>query len=315
MTRMAVITPSIARDFELCEALNRSVLDNSPSSVEHHVIVPRPDFELFARLAAPRTRVHCEDNFLPRGFVRVPFSNLTVNLHRPFPPVRGWILQQVVKLAAVAASDADVVVLVDSDIEFLRPFTADTFVNEEVVRFYRKADEIDGRLPRHVLWHRVARALLGLPPAEPPYPDYVSSLLAWDPAIVRQALHRVAATTGRPWATAIAGQLHFSEWTLYGVFVDNALGPRARSFASDDARCLTYWDEAPLNQQSANDFVAGLRPTDVAAMISAKSGTPLAVRRAAFAALRGQATAGENVDTRKHLPAFHGVPALRGDQA
>jgi hypothetical protein len=286
MTRMAVITPSIARDYELCAALSRSVLEHSTPSVEHHIIVPRRDVEVFTRLEGPRTRIRCELDFLPRSFVPVPFKNITINLSRPFPPVRGWILQQVVKLAAVAASDADVVVLVDSDIEFLRPFTSETFLQRDVVRFYRKPDEIDGRLPRHVLWHRAARALLGLPTAEPPYPDYVSSLLAWNPAIVRQMLARVAATGGRPWTTMIASQLHFSEWTLYGVFVDQVLGAHAKSFESDDPLCLAYWADTPLTPDGAVDFVAGLRPTDIAAMISAKSHTPPEARRAAFAALR-----------------------------
>ena len=41
MTRMAVITPSFAPDFELCADLNRSVLAHSPDSVRHHIIVPR----------------------------------------------------------------------------------------------------------------------------------------------------------------------------------------------------------------------------------------------------------------------------------
>ena len=38
MARMAVITPSFAPDFELCVALNRSVLDNSPrhGPASHH---------------------------------------------------------------------------------------------------------------------------------------------------------------------------------------------------------------------------------------------------------------------------------------
>ena len=292
MKRMAVITPSFAPDFELCADLHRSVLDYSPDSVHHHIIVPRPDLKLFGRLAGPRTHIRCEADLLPRSFVPVPFSKFTVNLSRPFPPVRGWILQQVVKLAAVAASEDDVVLLVDSDIEFVRPFTVETFVRDGVVRFYRKPDEIDERLPRHMIWHRVARALLGLPPAEPPYTDYISSLLAWDPAIVRRMLARVTATTGRPWTTAIAGQLHFSEWTLYGVFVDDVIGAPANSFASDDPLCLAYWDETPLNRDGAVDFLRGVRPTDVAAMISAKSRTPLAVRRAAFAGHRAARTAG-----------------------
>jgi hypothetical protein len=103
-----------------------------------------------------------------------------VNLRRPFPSVRSWILQQVLKLAAAAASEDDVVLLVDSDIEFVRPFTPETFIRDGVVLFYRKPNGINERLPRHVIWQRAVRTLLGLPPAEPPYADYISSLLAWD---------------------------------------------------------------------------------------------------------------------------------------
>jgi hypothetical protein len=281
--RMSVITPSFAPDFELCADLHRSVLECLPSSVYHHIIVPRSDLKLFAQLTDARTHIHCEADLLPASFVHVPFSKLTVNLGQPFPPVRGWILQQLVKLAAVAASEDDVVLLVDSDIEFIQPFGVETFVRNGVVRFYRKPDEIDERLPRHMTWHRVARALLGLPPAVPPYTDYISSLLAWDPAIVRRMLARVTATTGRPWTTAIARQLHFSEWTLYGVFVDEVIGAPANSFASDDPLCLAYWGTTPLNEDGAVDFLRGVQSTDVAAMISAKSRTLVAIRRAAFA--------------------------------
>lgn len=300
MTRLAVVTPSFAPDVELCADLHRSVLDHSPASVHHHIVVPRRDLQLFGRLAGPRTHLHCEQDLLPRRFVRIGSTRYTVNLARPFPPVRGWILQQVLKLAAVAASDADVVLLVDSDIEFVRPFTVETFARDGVVRFYRRPGEIDERLPRHVIWHRAARVLLGLPPQEPPYPDYVSSLLAWDPEIVRRMLARIEETTGQPWPTAVARQLHLSEWTLYGVYVDGVLGAPATSFASDDPLCHAYWEETALDSDGARAFLGGVRPTDVAAMISAKSRTPLAVRRAAFAAHR--AGPRDGVPGGSHLP-------------
>ena len=284
MTRLAVITPSYEPDFGLCEGLSRSVLENSPETVHHHIIVPRRDLELFARLAGPRTHIRCEADFLPSSFVPVPFSKFTMNFRRPFPPVRGWILQQVLKLAAVAAFHDDAVVLVDSDIEFIRPFTPETFVRQGVVRFYRKPNADDERLPRHMVWHRVARTLLGLPPAgPPPYPNYVSSLLAWDPAIVRRMLSHISHITGRPWPTVVGGQLHFSEWTLYGVYVDHVIGAPADSFCSDHSLCHAYWDEVPLNVEDAAKFLSRVQFADVAAMISAKSRTPLAVRRAAFA--------------------------------
>jgi hypothetical protein len=292
MTRMALITPSFGPDFERCVDLHSSVMENAPDCAHHYIIVPREDLRLFGQLAGRRTHIHCESDFLPGSFVSIPFSKFTVNLQRPFPPVRGWILQQLVKLAAAAASEEDVVVMVDSDIEFIRPFTAETFVNGGHVRFYRMPGAVDARLPRHMIWHRVARQLLGLPAAEPPYPDYIASLLAWDPKIVRQMLARVTEAAGRPWTTAIAGQLHFSEWTLYGVFVDGLLGAPGKSIVSDDPLCLAHWGTSPLTRETAREFLAGLRSTDVAAMISAKSGTPLEVKRAAFAAQRASRAPG-----------------------
>lgn len=288
MTRLAVITPSFGPDFELCADLNRSVLRNSPDTIHHQIIVPQSDRDLFGRLAGPRTHIRSEADFLPRSFVRLPFSAFTINLWRPLPPVRGWILQQIIKLAAVAASNEDVVVLVDSDVEFIRPFSAETFVQDGVVRLYRLPGEIDARLPRHVIWHHVARKLLGLPQAQPPLTDYISSLLAWDPNVVRRMLSHIAATTGQPWASAIGSQLHFSEWTLYGVFVDEVMGPGANSFASDDPLCLAHWGTVPLTHESATEFMRRARPTDIAAMISAKSRTPLDVKRAAFANYHAQ---------------------------
>ncbi|MDG4764274.1 DUF6492 family protein [Solwaraspora sp. WMMD406] len=286
MSELAVITPSFGPDFDLCAALHRSVLAHSPDSVRHHIIVPRADLSRFAELRGDRTVLHDEAEFLPGSVRPVPGTKYSVNLRRPFPPLRGWILQQVIKLAAAARIEADVVVLVDSDIEFVRPFSAETFRRDGVVRFYRKPDEVDQRLPRHVRWHEVARTLLGLAQQPPPYPDYVSSLLAWDPVVVRALLARIESVTGRRWADVVGAQLHFSEWTLYGVFVDEVLGgPAARSFTSEDTLCHAYWDETPLDATSITGFLDAITPSDVAVMISAKSRTPFALRRAALAEL------------------------------
>jgi hypothetical protein len=303
MKRMSVITKSFAPDFDLCADLHRSVLACAPDTVHHHIIVPRQDLDLFDRLAGSRTHIHCEADFLPRSFVPVPFSNFTINVRQAFPPVRGWILQQIVKLAAVAASEDDVVLVADSDVEFVRPFGVETFLRGSMARFYRNPNTIAEQLPRHMIWQRTARALLGLPPGTPPYTDYILPMVVCDPTLVRRMLERVAATTGRPWTTAIAKQLHFSEWTLYGVFVDEVIGAPAKSFVSGDSLCWTYWDEIPLDPDGAAHFLRGVRSTDVAAMISAKSRTPLAVRRAAFAGYRAALAKGRNIihsDTRTH---------------
>jgi hypothetical protein len=283
-TTLEIITPSFAGDFELCRDLHRSVLALTGANVRHQILVPARDVDLFSQLAGARTVIRPESQVLPHSFVRSPWGNWTINIRRPFPPVRGWILQQLVKLAAVAQSQADVVVVVDSDIEFVRAFSADTFRDGDAVRFYCLPDGVTATMPRHVLWHQAARRLLGLPEAPPPpLPDYISSLIAWDPAIVRRLLERVEAVTRRRWFDAIAAQLHFSEWTLYGVYVDEIHGRRRPG--SDRSLCHAYWGTVPLDDDSAAKFFAQLAPDDVAIMVSAKTHTPLAVRRAAFRAL------------------------------
>ena len=99
---------------------------------------------------------------------------------------------------------------------------------------------------------------------------------------MRRLLQRVESVTGERWTDAIGRQVHFSEWTLYGVFVDEVLGGSARSFSSENALCHTYWDEVPLSEGTLQEFLAATEPDDIAVMISAKSRTPVAVRRAGF---------------------------------
>jgi hypothetical protein len=285
MSSVAVITPSYAPDFELCRDLNRSVLEWTPPDVDHHVIVPARDRKLFGRLRGPRTEVWTVDQFVPSRMLPVPRMNMWLNVRRPYPPVRGWVMQQVVKLRAAAALGADVLVLADSDVIFVRPVTEDTFESDGRVRFYRSDDAVDEEMRRHVMWHDVARRLLGLPPAgPPPLPDYVSALNVWERRVVLALRDRIERVTGRPWLDAIASELHVSEFILYGVFVDGVLGTSADVFAADSMLCHSYWGSSPLAPAAAAGFVRGLSPEDVAVMISAKSGTPLEVRREAFRA-------------------------------
>ena len=289
---MVVLTVSYGPDFEVCRDLNRSVLAFTDEAVRHHIVVSRRDLARFSVLAGPRTDVDDLSAFLPRSIVRLPLDRYWINLARPFPPSRGWIVQQLVKLAFTAQSSADVVLHVDSDVTLIRPVTATTFVKNGIVRFYRMPDEIDERLPRHVIWHRVARAMLGLPDANPRFSDYVSAMVAWNPAIVREMGERIAQVRRRPWLTTVGSHLHFSESTLYGVFVDEVVGPAATRFDSADSLCRSYWNHEPLDAEGLTHFLAGVQSHDVAVLISSKSNTPLTLRRSAIGSMFAQTESG-----------------------
>lgn len=283
MTELAVITPSFRGDAELFADLHRSVLEFTPPDTVHHVFVPPGDRTLFSRYAGPRCRVRTKNELLSRRYLRIGRSDLYVNARRPWPPVRGWVTQQAIKLAATAEVDADVVLLADSDVVLVRPVTADRFRAEGHPILYREDQGVTADMTRHVIWHRIARELFGLPPAPPPpLPDYVSPFNFWDPAIVRALQHRIQETTGRHWLDAFTGQLHISEFILYGVFVDGVLSAAGPRPPTDVLVCHNAWQRTPLDRDGAIAFADRLPPEAVAMMISAQSRTPLDVRRAAI---------------------------------
>jgi Family of unknown function (DUF6492) len=299
--RFAVVTPTYAPDFEICMDLHRSVLEHTPDSTVHYLITSRADRELFSQLNGPRCTVLTYGELFPRWIKEAAWLNgiarllrgrssariVAVNLHQPFPPIRGWVIQQVAKVALASVVDCDLLVLADSDVQIVRPCTADTFLRDGRVPLYRRMGEVDERLPRHVIWNKVARELLGLPGADPPFPDYVSAFGVWDRASVLAVQQRIQEVTGRHWFDAVTAQLHFSEWTLYGVFLDEVVGVNDVC-TTDSSRCHSYWDTTPLDFSEARAFVAALAPDDVAVMINAKSYTPVDVRRAALASLAAE---------------------------
>lgn len=280
MTELAVVTPSFGPDAELFVDLHESVLRHTGPEVVHHAIVPDADRELFGRFAGPRCRVWVESELLPRRFVKLPRSGLRINLRRPWPPVRGWVLQQAIKIAVAERLDAEVVLIADSDVVLVRDVDADTFTGS---RLYRLPRAVHEGMTDHVRWHQVAHRLLGLPPAPaPPLPDYVSSLNVWSPPVVRAMQRRIAEVTGRDWLDAVTAQLHVSEFILYGVFVDQIAAAPGKLWPGDTTICHNYWDTRPLDLAAALEFADGLGPEAIGMMISAKSGTAADVRQAAI---------------------------------
>jgi hypothetical protein len=282
-SQMVVVTPTYAPDLDLFSDLHESVLRWFPADVRHLAVVNDSDVALFRRFEGPRCLVIGVGDVLPRSVWALPVGKLWVNLRRPVPPLRGWIVQQLVKLAVAEQAQERVIVLADSDLVFIRPISPDTFAPGGRVRLYKKDDGIDDSLSRHLRWHAVARELLGLPPAPaPPLPDYVSSLNIWDREVVRRTLRRIEDVTGRRWLAAVGKELHFSEWTLYGLFADEFEQAKDVTI-SGDSLCHSYWDTVPLTAEGAAALLSSVGSHDVAYMIGAKSNTPLSVRRTAHA--------------------------------
>lgn len=305
MTSIGILTPSYRPDYDRLVRLHESVLEFTDESVLHHVIVPRRDLALFRELESSRLRVWAEADFLPTGFIAtdglaamVKKAHLlpaalrfgALNLRRPWPPVRGWVLQQLLKLSASTKLGVSAVVIIDSDVALLRAMPAELFIRDGAVRLYEKPESITRAMNRHVMWTRTAHRLLGLPaPESSTHPDYVAGIVTWDPELVTGCLARIEKVSGRSWATAIGAELHFSEFILYGTYVQHFGSEQQRSFCQPSTLCHSYWESAPMTASGVEQFIAGFGPADVAVHIQSNSNTSEETSRQLFEALRSKA--------------------------
>jgi hypothetical protein len=127
--------------------LNRSLEACAPG-FEHWIIVDRGDLPLFRSLQSNRTTVLTKEDVLPVWVHRVDTLKLGLRsniwLQARGRPIRGWLLQQLVKLAVARTLTADVLLHADSDVVLLRPFSEELLVDGEgKVRLYERPEVVD----------------------------------------------------------------------------------------------------------------------------------------------------------------------------
>lgn len=288
---MAIVTTSHRPDAATFARLHASVVAHTDSTTRHIVVVPHIDVPLFESIGSPRLEVLSEREVLPRRFVaatrlaripRIPrgLRIAAVNVQHPWPPIRGWIFQQIVKLALVSELDTDVAVIIDSDVLLVGRLDESMFRdNDGVARLYRLPGGITADMTRHRTQQAKALSLLGLDRAETDSPDYIAGIVSWDPALVRTLLARIESTTGRRWQDCIGGSLDFSEFITYGTYVMSLAEPSRRAFVSDRSLSHSHWGPTPLTMATAHLFVQALDDDDVAVHVQSNTSTDDAVLR------------------------------------
>jgi hypothetical protein len=256
--------------------LNRSLEVCAPWA-HHWIVVDRGDLRAFRFLENERTTVVAKEELLPVWVHRLDTLKIglrsNVWLQARGLPMRGWLLQQLVKLAIAEHLDQDVLVCADSDVVLLRPFGVSSVVDErDRVLLFARPDHVDERLPTHVRWHRSAEKLLGIEGADPPMPDFVSSLVPWKRENVLALLEHVEATTGRHWLRALASAWDVSEFTLYGRFAQDVLGTDAGHFVSTSPLCHDYYKHVPLSAAELDSLLDEVGPGEVDVSLTANAG-------------------------------------------
>jgi len=239
---LAMITCSYAPDLERCRRLCRSVDRWADPAIRHYVIVPARDRHLFATLGGTRREILSVQDILPGTYRQLPFTQRWW-LAPGGEPVRGWILQQITKLCADRVTQAEYLLFADSDLLFLRPFGLHTVVRDDRLRLHRVPGAKSAG--RHLRWHHKAADLLGL---ERRYfgADYIGQLITWRRSQLIGLKQRIESMRGRPWDRCIARSWEFSEYILYGAYVDAVSGEvsgeaLAGHYATADDLCHCCW--------------------------------------------------------------------------
>jgi hypothetical protein len=296
-----LITCSFRGDLEVCRMLCASVDRFVPETIPHSLYVPRADIPLFADLASPRRTITAQEELLPRWFIKLPLPSpeWRRRLHLPRRnmyvtpyslPVRGWIAQQIMKIAATAQASAEIVAHVDSDSIFIRPLKLEHLSRDGKVRIYRNPEMVE--LETHRVWQEAAGKLLGLPPSRYYGAEYINPLVVWRRSVIQRMIARIAQVSGRDWRVALARTPHFAEYVLYGVFADQVLGLKEaglmpEAFTLNHAR----WSDEFEGPEGVDAFIDALQPVHVASLIQSTMSTSMADRQAIFERLAARAAA------------------------
>ena len=271
---VAFVTKSYTPDLERCELLCRSIELLAPGA-SHWIIVDSRDLAAFRGLESTTTQIVTTEELLPRRIRRVELYGTGKNiwLGARTPPIRGWLVQQLAKFAITLVAREDVLIHADSDIALIRPFRETVLTDEhDALRLFRVPATVGDELPSHVLWHRTAERLLGIPPRPVPLPDYISGLVPWRREIAVSLLEEIEARSGSDWMRTLARARDISEYVLYGRYVEDALDRSNGGPGSSVSLCRCYWGSEPLSNRELERFIDEASPEEVAVMVSAKAG-------------------------------------------
>jgi Family of unknown function (DUF6492) len=201
-------------------------------------------------------------------------------------PVSGWHVQQYLKIAATISLPHQRFCILDSDVVFFRNFDLARFEYPNSIPLLNMPDEVTANQIRHSRWVDTSHQLLGFPTPPLPASDFIGHIIFWDQRTTRAMTSQIEAVTNLEWVEALCRTRDFSEYMLYGYFVQNDARSCARHILTSSTPCVSYWDQPKLSPQELNRLLRGAGNDDVAFSVASFSGTPVQTIRTAIEEMR-----------------------------
>lgn len=233
-THLQFLTPSYRGDLDRFILLRRTVERFARCRVEHVAAVPRQDVSLFRDALRQDTgvRVVAQQDYVAPMFYAPAWSKfLQEKLGRRawrltqtrFGGRPGWIVQQIVKLSAPELFAEGAVCIVDSDLLFVREFDVSDLLPASGTRVLMRL-EPEKEPAKHRNYMRKSRELLKLAPNGEDH-HFMAYPAIWYTDWVQQLRDELERRHGKPWQQVLYDSGFFSEYLLYGVYLDEVLIP------------------------------------------------------------------------------------------
>jgi hypothetical protein len=237
-------------------------------NIPHYLIVDRCDRPAFTHLQSGQRRLIESEEILGKWIVRSP-GRKPYWLSLKAVPVRGWIIQQILKIGVLDFIPERTFVFCDSDTAFFRPFDRDDLLVNGKIGLL-DVDDVNDDTRR---WTITARRLLGLPTDGGSYRNHVGNMICWNREIVEALRERIECSCGMRWKVALARTLSFSEYMIYGVFVRELVGYDEADHAPSTVPLVKpSWGISLSTDSAIERFFRDFDARTVAVMIHSRDG-------------------------------------------
>jgi hypothetical protein len=267
-----LVTPCYAPDYNRCAQLVYSVNKYVNGISQHLLIVDKKDIHIFAHLVKGRTKIITKESLFSFSLYRLPLQK-SYWLVGSTGITRGWILQQVVKLAVAYQSQADAIIFADADVIFVDKFDAQSYWQGNALRFFEtRRGPFMRSSRRYKNWYQSGSRMLGLGSQEDFYGAYIAQLNAVKPKHVRAMCGRIQRVVGRSWKRELLASLDYSEFILYGLYVRYCVANPDEYFNTDLQQCESSWFHDIQSKEDACRFISESRISSCAVHLQSNLG-------------------------------------------
>ena len=273
----AIITPSYVKDFERCKLLVETKRKFLKENVVQYIVIDKSDTNLFKQLESSDTKLLVKQKILPWWIKKLPFliNNKTVWFSLKGKLLRGWIIQQMIKLGIAEHVQEDILVYMDSDEFFVKETSFDElFLKDGKIRLFRGNEGCGLR------WAKTVAEILSLDVSDCRRYSFVGHPVTWSRAKVLDLLRFIEKKHKADWHSVISKYWNFSEYQLYGCYTVFAEKSDESLYTTPvDYSHQLAWKNGvcpdPLSEQECIEFFNAIKDDKYFGMITSASKTPL----------------------------------------